>query len=285
MNEAKEGIIFDIQRCSMHDGPGIRTTVFLKGCPLSCKWCHNPESQRLSPQLAFFEERCTGCKACIGKCINKVHEFNEHKHIVNFKKCSGCGKCISTCKNDALKLWGERRSAKEIIDIVNKDSAYYAGSGGGMTITGGEPFYQYEFLKELVRLANTEKINVCVETCGFVQTEKLEELLPYIDLFLFDYKETSPELHEKYTGADNKLILKNLQYLYDKGKQIILRCPIIPGYNDNESHLSKIHELEQKLDKLAGIEIMPYHDLGKSKATAIGNGYEVNTGSMYNVLT
>lgn len=280
MNKITEGIIFDIQRCSMHDGPGIRTTVFLKGCPLSCKWCHNPESQRLNPQLAFYEEKCIGCKACVGECMSNVHQFSENKHIVDFKKCSGCGKCSSVCGNGALKLLGERISAEKIIDIVNRDRAYYDCSGGGLTVTGGEPFYQYEFLKELVRSAKNEKIHVCVETCGFVHTEKLTELLPYIDMFLFDYKETSPELHKKYTGVDNKLILENLQYLYNKGKQIILRCPIIPSYNDNIAHLRGIHELEQKFDKLAGIEIMPYHDLGKGKASAIGNAYEVNTDTL-----
>ncbi|MGB8454441.1 MAG: glycyl-radical enzyme activating protein [Anaerocolumna sp.] len=271
----RKGIIFDVQRSSMYDGPGIRTTVFFKGCPLSCLWCHNPESQECKPQLAYYEEKCTYCRRCAAVCPGNIHSFQSGKHTLSYECCTACGMCTSHCLGNALRIYGNTVTAEEIMEIVKQDKNYYYRSGGGLTISGGEPFLQYDFLLEVLKRAKEEKIHTCVETCGFTDTGRLVEAMPEIDLFLFDYKVTSPVLHKQYTGVDNKLIIKNLRLLYEYGKTIVLRCPIIPGYNDTEEHFSGIHAIELEMPGLTAIEIMPYHDMGKGKAVAIGKSYEV----------
>jgi pyruvate formate lyase activating enzyme len=263
------GMIFDIQRCSFHDGPGVRTTVFLKGCPLSCKWCHNPESQAAFSQIALFSDRCTLCGECERVCPVGVHSVT-NEHNINAKKCISCGRCVDCCPNQALKLYGEDISAEEVFDLVQKDRAYYKKSGGGITVSGGEPTAQPNFLKQILTLCKNDGISTCIETCGFVKREVLDDILPFVDLFLFDYKATGDELHKELTGVSQKLILDNLEYLYSIGKDIILRCPIIFGYNDTDEHFSEIAKFEKTMPKLLGIEILPYHNLGVSKAKAIG---------------
>ncbi len=282
-NSGCTGIVFDLQRCSMHDGPGIRTTVFLKGCPLSCKWCHNPESQLSRSQLAYYDEKCSGCRLC-GSIHPQVHcfEYNSNHpdrrpaHSVQYQNCTQCGKCVANCPSSALKLFGSRTSIQSLLEIIKKDIPYYRETGGGLTVSGGEPFFQYTFLLRLLVETKKAGISTCVETCGFVTREKLEEAMPYIDMFLFDYKETSPVLHKKFTGVDNALILKNLDFLYHSDKKIILRCPVIPGYNDTPQHFKGIAAMEQNYPNLAGIEILPYHDMGKVKAHAVGADYLIS---------
>lgn len=270
------GTIFSIERCSMYDGPGIRTSVFFKGCPLTCKWCHNPESQSPLPQLAFYKNKCTGCRICEAVCPNQVHRFDAAKHLINFANCTGARNCTSSCPSGALKFFGYTSYPEQIMEVVRKDLPYYEQTGGGLTISGGEPFFQPEFLLEVLRLAKADRIHTCVETCGLVPADSLTKTLPYIDLFLFDYKETSPVLHKEFTGADNRLILSNLDLLCSLNKPVILRCPIIPGFNDTKEHFAGIHEIEARYHNLAGIEILPYHDLGKEKAAAIGHNYDIS---------
>lgn len=274
MDDLKTGIVFDIERCSMYDGPGIRTTVFLKGCPLSCKWCHNPESQKCLPELAFYSNLCTHCGKCAQICPS-VHKVSRQTHKVNYKNCKVCGKCAAACPADALKIIGRQVQIREIMEILRKDMPYFETTSGGLTVSGGEPFGQYIFLQELLQSAKSENIHTCIETCGFTSREKLDGVLPFTDLFLFDYKVTSPELHKKFTGVDNHLILENFRYLYNKGKQIILRCPVIPGYNDTPEHFQAICSMEKQYPDLRGIEIMPYHSLGREKAAAVNKTYEV----------
>lgn len=274
MNDLKTGMIFDIERCSMYDGPGIRTTVFLKGCPLSCKWCHNPESQRPLPELAFYSEKCVRCGKCAKICPD-VHKLSARTHKVHYQNCKSCGRCAKVCPVHALKLIGKTYQIKEVMDILKKDIPYFRTAGGGLTVSGGEPFSQYIFLKELLQYAKAEDIHTCIETSGFTIREKIDGVLPYTDLFLFDYKVTSPELHRQFTGVDNHIILENFRYLYSCGQAIILRCPIIPGYNDTEDHFRGICDMEKQYPDLAGIEIMPYHSLGKEKAAAVNKPYEV----------
>lgn len=274
MNDLKTGMIFDIERCSMYDGPGIRTTVFLKGCPLSCKWCHNPESQRPLPELAFYSEKCVRCGKCAKICPD-VHKLSARTHKVHYQNCKSCGRCAKVCPIHALKLIGKTYQIKEVMDILKKDIPYFRTAGGGLTVSGGEPFSQYIFLKELLQYAKAEDIHTCIETSGFTTREKIDGVLPYTDLFLFDYKVTSPELHKQFTGVDNRIILENFRYLYSRGQAIILRCPIIPGYNDTEDHFRAICDMEKQYPDLAGIEIMPYHSLGKEKAAAVNKPYEV----------
>lgn len=274
MTDLLTGTVFDIQRCSMHDGPGIRTSVFFKGCPLSCKWCHNPESQSIKQQLAFYSDKCTFCGKCATLCP-EVHQLHGMQHTLDLAACTFCGSCEKRCPSHALKVIGKTVSVEEIMDVVRKDRNYYKQTGGGLTVTGGEPFSQFEFLKELLKAAKKEQIHTCVETCGYVRWDRLEELLPFVDLFLFDYKVTSPELHKQNTGVDNFLILENLERLYEHQKKTVLRCPVIPGYNDTMEHFKGIAWMERKYPCLEGIEIMPYHNLGKAKAFAIGKDYEV----------
>ncbi len=264
------GNVLDIQRFSLHDGPGIRTTVFLKGCPLSCKWCHNPESWSPAPQLSFNKDKCTNCMACVEACPTGAHKNIAGIHQVDFEQCELNGQCVEACAYGALKIYGQRMKAKQIINIVKKDYDYYQNSGGGLIITGGEPMYQSEFTKDILQLAQREGIHSCIETSGFAPKGKFEEIAQYVDLFLFDYKVTDSTEHKKLTGVSNELILDNLDYLYNRGSNIILRCPLIPGINDTERHLMGIADIYKKYSNIKYIEIMAYHNMGNSKSHQIG---------------
>lgn len=270
-----KGMVFSILRGSLYDGPGVRTTVFLKGCPLHCLWCHNPEGISGKPQLGYFAHRCIGCGRCREVCPQGVHRLCAGQHAVRFDRCVACGACAAVCPSDALVIYGVRMRTEEVMRIVRQDKAYYATSGGGITLSGGEPLSQPDFALKLLLAAGAERIHTCVETSGSVAQEQLERVLPAVDLFLFDYKESSPKRHKRYTGCDNAQILENLDFLYRRSAQIILRCPIIPGYNDSQEHFEAISGMKRKYPALAGIEIMPYHDMGKGKAAAIGHGYEL----------
>lgn len=264
------GIVFDIQRFSLNDGPGIRTTVFLKGCFLNCLWCHNPESISSKPQLFFVAEKCAHCRTCGRACSRKVHTFPGGRHRIEFKKCRACGACVAACPNQALRIAGTRMTVAAVMKEVLRDRAYYRKSGGGMTISGGEPMYQFGFTIALLKQARASKVRTALETCGLVSPEKLREAARYTDLFLFDYKASDRAEHKRMTGADNRLIHQNLAALLKAGKSVILRCPLVPGVNDDDGHLRAIATLARDYPKLAGIEIMPFHDLGAVKSRAIG---------------
>ena len=244
-----KGTVFNIQRFCVNDGPGIRTTVFLKGCPLSCVWCHNPESQRFEPEILFYKDKCTGCGRC--KCVTAAdRDF--------------------VCFNGAKEICGKTVSANEVTAEVLKDKPFYKNSGGGVTLSGGEPLAQYDFSLELLKKAKENGIHTAIETCGYAEKSKILEIAKYVDLFLFDCKETDPELHKEYTGFDNKIILDNLKALSDAGSKIILRCPIIPGFNDRAEHFKGISEISGKLSGIEHIEVEPFHPLGESKYSALG---------------
>ena len=271
-----ELVVFDLQKFALHDGPGIRTTVFLKGCPLNCVWCHNPESKNAKSQLGFLEKNCTGCGKCREVCQNGVHSFTrDGRHKVDYSRCIQCGRCVKACLNHSLKIYGKRMDSEAILEEVLKDKDFFLRSGGGLTVSGGEPMMQFENLKELLKKAKEKGLHVCLDTCGQAPTEKYEKIAEYVDLFLFDYKVTDTQEHKKYTGADNRLILKNLDYLCRKGKSVYLRCPIIPGINDNDTHYRGIVELSQKYDSIEQVNLMTYHDMAKGKAAQIGTVYEL----------
>jgi pyruvate formate lyase activating enzyme len=268
-----KGIVFDIQKFSLHDGPGIRTTVFLKGCPLRCLWCHNPESQSFKVELAFKKDKCMMCGACEAVCPLGVHRVTEGLHTIDYSKCNISGKCIEACTYDALKLYGKVMTVEEIISDVIKDIKYYEKSGGGITISGGEPLGQPSFTREILKAAKEKSIHTCIETTGYASKEIIAKLLPYVDLFLFDYKATDAVKHEELTGVSNELILQNLQFIYEQGASIILRCPLISGVNDSQEHLQGIANMSKKYPLLKGIELLPYHDMGKGKYKELGREY------------
>jgi pyruvate formate lyase activating enzyme len=262
--------IFDIQRASLHDGPGIRTTVFMKGCPLDCIWCHNPESNKAQPQLFFHAERCQLCGSCVAVCSQQVHSITNSEHEIDFVKCLQCGKCVEACLNDALKIVGREMTVDEVMTELLKDLDFYTRSGGGITLSGGEPLSQYNFAKDLLKTCKELDINTCVETSGFVSPTKFKLLLPLIDVLLFDYKLTDNQDHLNHTGVPNQVILENLQAAYRYGTSIFLRCPIVPGINDTDWHFNAIAEISDKYPKLFGIELLPYHDMGNNKRISIG---------------
>ena len=243
------GEIFNIQKFCVNDGPGIRTTVFLKGCPLHCLWCHNPESQTQEKQIMFYPDKCSGCGRCHNLTIDDL-EF--------------------MCFNDAKEICGKTVSSDYVIAEVMKDYEFYKNSGGGITLSGGEPLFQFDFALDILKKAKEHNLHTAIETCGFADSDKIKQIAEYTDLFLFDFKESNPKLHKTYTGVDNILIQKNLSLLNELKKDIILRCPIIPGYNDRKENYDKICELANTLTSIIGIEIESYHAFGENKYLALG---------------
>lgn len=265
------GLVFDIQRFSLHDGPGIRTTVFLKGCPLNCLWCHNPESKSFKPQVSYDQSKCVNCMECVKSCSSGAHKNVDGKHQFDFSKSSQCtGSCVKACAYGALKLIGRQMSVDEVLQEVLKDALYYKNSGGGVTISGGEPLLQFDFTLQLLKKLKEHDISTCVETCGQTSKGRLHEIMPYTDLFLYDYKATGNNSHQRFTGVNNTNIISNFNYLYSSGADMILRCPLVPGVNDQPEHLKQIAQLSNDYPRLKAVEIMPYHDLGNDKSRKIG---------------
>ena len=269
----KKGTVFNIQKFCINDGPGIRTTVFLKGCMLNCAWCHNPESKSSRPQIMLYTSKCIGCGECVKTCKQGAHSFlKSGEHIIDRASCIACGECVYNCVG-AIELCGEEKSVGEVIAEVLKDSSFYKNSGGGMTLSGGEPFMQHEFSLELLKEAKENRLHTCIETCGYVSKDILERFVPYVDIFLWDIKESDEDRHMEYTGVSNRQILDNLHYLDECGASVILRCPIIPGYNYRDEHLCFIGELAESLGCVMRVEVEPYHPMGASKSEALGVEY------------
>lgn len=264
------GSIFDIQRMSINDGPGIRTTVFLKGCPLECLWCHNPEGRAGRPHLAFTPRLCIGCGYCFRRCPNEAHVMEGEEHRINRERCSECFACVEECYANALEVIGREETVSNVLKEVMKDKPFYDESGGGMTLSGGEPLAQPEFTKRLLAGARERGLHTCLETSGFGNQRDLLGLVPLVDLFLYDCKETDPARHKEYTGRDNAPILDNLRALDAEGAAIILRCPIVPGLNLREEHLAGIVTLVKSLAHCEAIHIMGHHALGEGKRVRIG---------------
>lgn len=272
-----ELMVFDLQRFALHDGPGIRTTVFLKGCPLDCIWCHNPESKKSRAQLSFLEKKCTDCGRCQAVCPHSVHRVDgSDSHKIDFDRCVQCGKCVGVCPSQALKIFGKRMSSEEILKIVMQDQDFYQRSGGGLTVSGGEPMLQFHALLELLQKAKEKGLHVCLDTSGQATEEQYKTVSEFVDLFLLDYKTTDSGEHKRYTGVDNHMILNNLDYLCRHGSHVYLRCPIIPGINDHETHYRNIAELSCKYKEIEQVNLMTYHDMAKGKAVQIGEEYALS---------
>ncbi len=264
-----KGRIFNLQRFSTSDGPGIRTVIFFKGCPLNCSWCHNPESKSSKAQILFKNELCIGCGKCIEVCSLKGHTLEKGKHIFLREECKGCGECANNCCTKALELCGEEKTAEEIINIALRDQPFYKEAGGGITLSGGEPLMQYEFCLELLRLAKENNLHTAIETSGY-SLKDITALNEFTDLWLYDIKVLNEQDHIKYIGASNKVILENLYKLNSMGANIILRCPVIPHINMNPAHFEKLSRLANSLANLTEIHLEPYHPLGISKAQLLG---------------
>jgi len=265
----KQGTIFNIQRFSTSDGPGIRTVIFFKGCPLRCVWCHNPESQSKMPEVFFKNDLCISCGNCEKVCPQGNHDFSGDTHIYHRETCSSCGICSTQCFTNALELCGKSESIDKIVKDVLRDFPFYQSSNGGVTLSGGEPLMQFEFTLELAKALKNNGIHTAIETCGYT-TREITLLHPYIDLWLYDIKVLDPVLHQKYTRVTNQIILNNLSKLDDIGANIFLRCPIIPNINLHHEHLTKIAQLGNTLSHVSAIQLETYHPLGISKAHQLG---------------
>ena len=263
-------MIFDIQHFSLSDGPGIRTTVFFKGCPLRCLWCHTPESQRKERELMFTPERCIGCGRCVPVCPRACHRMEKGIHRFDRSRCTGCGRCAENCFPGALESCGDERTAEEILDEVEADRPLYEASGGGMTLSGGEPLFQAAFAEELCTNAKRRRLHICLDTSGFAPRETCRGIAPLVDLFLFDIKTVVPAKHRALTGVDNALILENLFLLDELKRPSVLRCPLVPGVNDSPEELAGIARLANRLRHVEEIDLEPYHPLGEGKRKSLG---------------
>lgn len=269
-----EGIVFDIMRYAIHDGPGVRTTIFMKGCPLQCWWCHNPEGISSANDLAFFDYKCIGCKTCVTACPIKAIEFDASKPVIDRHNCIRCGVCAEVCPTGALKIIGRKISLEELMSIIERDVILYDISGGGVTFSGGEPLYQPLFLKEAVKECKNRKIHVALDTSGYASLDVFKSIVEYVDLFLYDLKILDESSHRKYTGVSNDLIIKNLLYLVEngRGKNIIIRFPVIPDITDTDENLRKLLEFLRLLDGVKEVNLLPFHDVSE-KYTRIGRKY------------
>ena len=269
-----DGVIFDIQYYAMYDGPGIRTCVFFKGCPLRCAWCHNPESWDPNIRMGYSAERCTGCGQCAEACPNNALQMLDGRVLRDIEKCSTCGACAEACPNKATEKIGRKISVEEIVRAVIRDKIFYDESGGGVTISGGEPTMRPDFLLDTLRALKETGIHIALETCGCFKEELLEELAGLVDLFLYDLKSVDSENHKRFTGVSNKLILSNFEKILALAgsEKITPRIPLIPGFNSDDASIDAIAGFLQEAGYSGEVHLMPYNRLAKIKWEKVGKG-------------
>ncbi len=266
------GTIFNIQKYAIHDGPGIRTTVFLKGCPLKCGWCHNPESQSIQQEILFSPDKCIGCGDCYKGCIGKAISSIQGQRIKDNNKCSLCGNCAVNCPAEAIEMIGKTMTAEDLMKEIEKDRIFYEESGGGVTFSGGEPLMQLEFLHEVLHRCREVEIHTVLDTSGYSSWETLSKISSHVELFLYDIKHMNDQKHMALTGVSNRPILDNLKKLVAEGKRIWIRVPIIPGINDDDQNIAEIGSLMDSL-KLREIYLLPYHNIAMDKYRRLGKTY------------
>ncbi|NLF12383.1 MAG: glycyl-radical enzyme activating protein [Anaerolineaceae bacterium] len=276
LEETTRGWILNLQRFSVHDGPGIRTTVFLKGCPLRCLWCDNPESQCFEPQILFWEDRCIRCGACVAVCPEGAVIEVEGRRRIDDARCTTCGQCVAECYAGALEQVGRLMTAEEVLAEVEADRPFYEESGGGMTLSGGEPTAQPAFARALLAGAKARHIHTAIESCGYAPWDVWEELLPFLDLILYDVKEVDPALHQELTGVSSEPILDNLARLARSGKPLIVRRPVIPGYNDSPESIHRLARAVRELGTVEEIDLLPYHRMGEGKYDRLEQEYALH---------
>jgi pyruvate formate lyase activating enzyme len=274
MDQQEHGLIWDVKRYALHDGPGIRTTVFFMGCPLSCLWCCNPESQSVSPRIGWIGERCLACDLCLKVCPRSAVMVDDAGvRRVDPSACDVCGRCAEACPGEAWQVWGRYLTVGQVLSEVNKDAVFYARSGGGMTLSGGEPLFQADFARDLLYAYKRQGgLTTAVETCGAVAWEKLAAVVPYTDRFLYDVKHLDAEAHQRLTGAGNRLILDNLEKLAASAARVVIRLPLIPECNDSEENVARTAELAKNLG-VSRLDLLPYHRLGEPKYARFGLRY------------
>ena len=269
------GIIFDVKKFSIHDGPGIRTTVFFKGCPLSCWWCHNPEGQAQQPELLLWESRCIRCGACLEVCPQGAISWDDDVASTDREKCTLCGACVEACYAEAREIVGREVTPAQVMAQIEQDIPFYDESGGGVTFSGGEPLLQQDFLLALLRACQEQEIHTAVDTCGFAPWEVLDQIRAYVGLFLYDLKLMDDAKHRKLTGVSSELILRNLQMLSERGHNIFLRVPIVPGVNDDDENIRQIGTFAAGLPHLNRVDILPYHRAASNKYERLNRVYEL----------
>lgn len=269
------GMVFDIQRYSIHDGPGIRTLVFFKGCPLRCPWCANPESQLPHRELRFVKNLCNGCELCIKACHAGAVRKENGSILFDRQKCTVCGECADICPTNAVSIVGEEKTVKEILEVLEKDRVFFENSGGGITLSGGEPLAQHEFAGAIMQVSREKGFHTAIETTGYQQWDLARQVFVHTDLVLFDIKLMDPLRHEKTVGVTNRLILSNAEKIAEMGKQMIIRVPIVPGYNDDSENLEETLAFAGSIG-VNEVHFLPYHRLGQPKYDQLGRCYELD---------
>ncbi len=268
MSNNIKGRIISVKRFEIHDGDGVRTTLFLKGCPLFCRWCHNPESISPVPVLGFYPTACRGCGDCVDVCPKGLHSFDGENHVFDRAECVACGACADVCHASALIMYGRETTVEEILPELLYDKPFYDQSGGGVTLSGGEPLSQSKFCRELLIKLKENGVSTALDTCGYAPRTAIDDVVDYTDTFLFDLKAADPDVHKQITGRDNAQILENLRYIDSLGKRIEIRIPFVPGYNDGE--IDCIADVIAGLPSVVKVKVLPYHSYAEDKYRAVG---------------